>query len=240
MKIKILTVYLLFLSAFSSAQITSEQFIHCKIIAEGATVEGVSVTNLVNEKFTISDQKGEFYINAKYDDVLLITAVNLEIKRKLIEEEDLQSKLIVIKMIPKNTELKEVKVNEYANITSASVGIVSKNQKKYTPAERKLYTARSGLIDPLINWMSGRTTMLKKGVEVEKKEMLLVKLDGQFEDQYYIEELKIPEEYIKGFHYYLIEDGEFVKALLAKNKTLMKYLLPKLALNYNNIINYEN
>ena len=200
----------------------------------------MNVLNLVNQKNTISDVNGEFYILAKYDDVLLMTAVNLEIKRKLIEEEDLQLELIKIKMIPKNTELKEVKVNEYANITSASIGIVPKDQKKYTPAERKLYTAQSGLIDPLINWMSGRTTMLKKEVEVEKKERLLVKLDGQFENQYYIQELKIPEAYIKGFQYFLVEEEEFVKALLAKNKTLMKYLLPKLALKYNNIINYEN
>ena len=230
----------MFTSAFALAQSTSEKLLHFKIIASGTSVEGVNVLNLVNQKNTSSDVNGEFYILAKYDDVLLMTAVNLEIKRKLIEEEDLQLELIKIKMIPKNTELKEVKVNEYANITSASIGIVPKNQKKYTPAERKLYTAQSGLIDPLINWMSGRTTMLKKEVEVEKKERLLVKLDGQFENQYYIQELKIPEAYIKGFQYFLVEEEEFVKALLAKNKTLMKYLLPKLALKYNNIINYEN
>ena len=240
MRINILTVYFLLVSAFSLAQNDVEKLIHFKIMAEGTTVEGVNVLNLVNQKYTISDQNGEFYINAKYEDVLLITAVNLEIKRKLIEEEDLLPELITIKMIPKNTELKEVKVNEYSNITSASIGIVPKNQKKYTPAERRLFTANNGFIDPLINLLSGRTAMLKKEVEVEKKEMLLVKLDGQFEDQYYTNELKIPEEYIKGFHYYLIENEEFVKALLAKNKTLMKYLLPKLALSYNTIIYNEN
>ena len=240
MRINIITFFLIFFSAISLAQTVGEKLIHCQLIAEGASVEGVNVLNLVNNKFTISDENGMFYINAKFDDLLVITAVNLEIKRKLIEEEDLQSELVIIKMIPKNTALKEVKVNEYANITSASVGIVSKNQKKYTPAERRLYTAQSGILDPLLNLMSGRTAMLKKEVIVEKKEMLLVKLDGQFEDEYYTNELKIPEDYIKGFHYYLIEDGEFVKALNAKNKTLMKYLLPKLAVNYNAIINYEN
>lgn len=240
MRINLLSFCLILISAISLAQTTGEKLLHFKIIAAGATVDGVNVLNIVNQQHTISDQNGEFYINAKFDDLLVITAVNLEIKRKLIEEEDLQSDLISIKMIPKNTELEEVKVNEYANITSASVGIVPKNQKKYTPAERKLYTAQSGILDPVLNWMSGRTTMLKKEVIVEKKEMLLVKLDGQFEDQYYTHELKIPQEYIKGFHYYLIENDEFAKALLAKNKTLMKYLLPKLAMNYNNIINYEN
>ena len=53
----------------------------------------------------------------------------------------------------------------------------------------------SGL-DPLLNWMSGRTTMLKKEVEVEKKETLMDKVEGWFERKYFIQTLKIPEDYV--------------------------------------------
>jgi hypothetical protein len=45
--------------------------------------------------------------------------------------------------------LKEVIINENPQISAASLGIVSKDQKKYTPAERKLYTARSAYYRPL-------------------------------------------------------------------------------------------
>jgi hypothetical protein len=45
--------------------------------------------------------------------------------------------------------LKEVIINENPQINAASLGIVSKDQKKYTPAERKLYTARSSILSSL-------------------------------------------------------------------------------------------
>jgi hypothetical protein len=53
-------------------------------------------------------------------------------------------------------------VNE-STITAESLGIIPYGQKKYTPAERKLYTATSGGgIDGLLNTISGRKAMLKK------------------------------------------------------------------------------
>jgi hypothetical protein len=49
--------------------------------------------------------------------------------------------------------------------------------KKYTPAERKLYTATSGGgIDGLLNTISGRKAMLKKEIIVEKKLQLWIEL----------------------------------------------------------------
>ena len=62
------------------------------------------------------------------------------------------------------------------------MGIISPFTKHYTPAQRKLYTATSGggivPVDPILNWLSGRTAMLKKEVEVEKKETLMDKIEG--------------------------------------------------------------
>jgi hypothetical protein len=62
--------------------------------------------------------------------------------------------------------------------------------KKYSPAERKLYTARSGLLDPALNWITGRKAMLKKKVIVEYKEQMLIKLDYLFLPEYYTQTLK--------------------------------------------------
>jgi hypothetical protein len=57
-----------------------------------------------------------------------------------------------------------------------------------------------------------------------------------YEDLYYINTLKIPQEYIKDFQYYLIEDPEFLAALNAKNRMLMLFLSSKLAVSYNKIV----
>jgi hypothetical protein len=221
-------------------QTGGEKLIHGKIIAESGNVEGVTIINLVNEKSTASDNNGNFYILAKADDLLVFSSVNLEYFRKIIEENDLKSEVIIIKMILKTTELKEVIVNKHPEINAVSLGISPKGVKHYTPAERKLFTANSTPVDALLNLMSGRTAMLKKELEVEKKEYLLMKIGALFDDDYYIKTLKIPANYIKGFQYYCIENTNFVMALKSKNKTMTKFLIVPLAEKYIEIISDEN
>ena len=233
--------FLLFILLYQIAycQIADEKLIHGKIIVASGNADGVTIINLVNEKSTVSDSNGGFYILAKAEDLLIFSAVNLEYYRKIIEENDLKSDVLIIKMSSKTTELKEVIVNKHPEINAVSLGISSKGIKKYTPAERKLYTANSTPIDALLNLMSGRTAMLKKELEVEKKERLLVKIDALFKEDYYTKTLKIPADYIKGFQYYCVEDTNFATILISKNKTKIDFLMGELAEKYNKIISAE-
>jgi len=230
----------LFSVQFSVGQKAVDRIFYGKIVTDTIAVESVNILNTRTGITTISDQKGLFHIQAKVGDALVLSAVNLDTRRKIIKDEDLNSNLIIVKMASKITELNEVNVNENSQINAVNLGIIPAGQKKYTPAESKLYTAQSGILDPLLNKISGRTTMLKKEVQVERNEKLLLKLDGLYEDQFYIETLKIPQIYIKGFQYYIIEDPDFVRSLEAKNKTLMLFYIKKLALNYSEIISNEN
>ncbi len=234
-----LYILLLFLSQIALGQVTAEKLFSARIVSDITSVENVNIINTRSEKTSVSDKNGYFQISVIVGDVLFLTAVNLETKSKKITTEDFQTGIIVLKMTPKVTQLKQVNINDNANINAESLRITPKGQKQYTPAERKLYTAQSGLLDPLLNKISGRTTMLKKEVQVERNEKLLLKLDGYYEDNYYIDVLKIPKEYIKGFQYYLIEDDDFVNALQAKNKTMTLFLIKRLAANYNQILSNE-
>lgn len=247
--VKLLLSCLFFLTYDGIAQKAIEKRLHGKVVADSAAVEGINVINLVNKKSAITDSNGEFFILAAVDDLLVLTAVNLEIKRKLIEQEDLDPEVMVVEMIPKSIALNEVVVNEYANINAVNLGIIPKDQKKYTPAERRLKTAGDfkpihllGLlggslpVDPILNAINGRTKMLKKELEVEKKEILLLKLEVMFTKEYYIEKLQIPEPYIKGFQYYLVENKDFVKSLKANDKQAAMIIMGELALQYNQYI----
>jgi hypothetical protein len=142
---KILIFSLLFISPSAFAQTVVEKLLHGKIVVESGNVAGVNIVNLVNEKSTTSDSNGEFIILAKADDLLVFSSVNLEYHRKIIDEDDLKSDLITIKMTSKITQLKEVIVNKHPQINAVSLGISAKGIKKYTPAERRLYTANSTL-----------------------------------------------------------------------------------------------
>ena len=207
--------------------------------AENVSVEGIHVVNLVNEKTTVTNAKGEFSIEAKEDDLLVFSAIHLEYARKSISKLDYQTKSLTVIMTPKTNELDEVVLTEYKRINAKDLGIINYTPKKLTPAERRLYTAQSGVLDPLLNWISGRTKDLKEELEVEKKEGYLVLLNDMFEAKYFQETLKIPEIYIEGFKYYIVEEVAVVSPLLTNNKEQTSFILTKLALDFNEFLKDE-
>lgn len=221
-------------------QVSNEKKIHGLITADSTLVEGINIVNLTTDKRTSSNKEGVFNLFVKEGDLLSFSAVNLVTLRRRITKEDVLKESIAIKILSNSIPLKEVIVNENAQINAENLGIIPEGQKKYTPAERKLYTSRSGLLDRPLNWISGRTSMLKKEVAIEYKEQLMNRLEYLFEDKYYTQTLKIPEEYIKGFQYYCIENTDFEAALRSKNKTLSMFLIITLAEKYNKIITDEN
>ena len=221
------------------AQKTVSKEILGQIFEQSTSVEAVNIINNTTQVTAVSDKNGMFSIVVKEGDVLVFSAVNLEGFRRRITAEDLNSPLLQIKMTAKEVELKEVIVNENANITAENLGIIPSGQKKYTAAERKVYTANSTSVDKLLNGISGRTAMLKKEVIVEKKEALFRKLEYLFEDNYYTERLKISAEDIKGFQLYCIEDPEFAVSLDSKNKTMSMFLITNLARKYLIILENE-
>ncbi|WP_255512753.1 hypothetical protein [Flavobacterium sp. GT3R68] len=225
-------IYVFLLSQIAIGQRLNEKWIHGKILADSSSVEKIDVVNLANEKVTMTNKAGEFFILAQLDDVLVFSGIHLEFKRMLVDEDDMKSDIVIVKMVPKINELNEVIVRRDASEGRSIIPGI----KTYTPAERKLYTAQSGLLDAPINWISGRTAMLKKEVVVERKERLIAKVEYLYQDTYYTETLKIPLNYIRDFQYYIIEDAPFVAALKAKNKTMMLFLISKLAVNYNHLI----
>lgn len=210
-----------------------------QISAESVAVEGINIINNNSQVSTVSDKEGRFSIVAQEGDVLVFSAVNLDPVKRRITTEDLSQALLVIKMAASEVELKEVIVNENANITAENLGIIPYGQKKYTPAERKVYTATSTSVDNLLNAISGRTTMLKKEVNVEKKEALFRKIEYLFDEDYYTNRLRIPLADIKGFQLYCVDDAEFAVSLNTKNKTMSMFLITELARKYLIILENE-
>lgn len=235
-----------FLTQLIGAQESVDKLIKGQVSSNGIKLEGINILNASTKIMVVSDQYGNFSILAKEGDILSFSAVNYEPLRKFINKQEFKLGNVVVDLTPKSIELKEVIINEHSEISAENLGIIPRNQIKLTPAERKLQTAGDfkpihllGLlggmlaVDPILNAINGRTKMLKKAVVVERNEFLMAKLETLFEDKYYIETLKIPEEYIKGFQYYCIEDQEFVRSLKEKNKTMSMFLIVGLAADYN-------
>lgn len=235
----------LFFSVFTFGQNGKEKIIIGKIIVDSNEVQGVHVLNLNTEKAVISDVNGMFQITVRLNDLLTFSAVNLDYWRKSIDENDLKKDFILIKMTQKTTKLDEVVVTEYTKINAQALGIINYTPKKYTPAERRLRTAEKfkwyspllipvgGMsVDGLINQLSGRTDMLKKELEVERKEKKMEKLEYLYDNAFFINVLKIPTEYVGAFKYYAIENEKLVLVLNEKNRLKASFLIGEIAQEY--------
>lgn len=235
-----------FLTQLAVAQIGVDKWIKGQVSSNGIPVEGINITNASTKVMVVSDSYGAFSILVKEGDILNFSAVNYEDLRKYVKPQEFKMGTIIVDLTPKSIELKEVIINEHPEVSAENLGIIPRNQVKLTTAERRLQTAGDfkpihllGLlggmlaVDPILNAINGRTKMLKKELNVERKEFLIAKLEGLFDDKYYIETLKIPEEYIKGFQYYCVEDQDFARSLNEKNKTMSMFLIVGLASAFN-------
>ena len=207
-----------------------------KVAADFSNLEGIYVVNTSSEKSTTTNSEGHFSIEAKVGETLLLSAMNFKEVKIVLSESDFSKKWLLVSMQPIVNELREVIVGNSA-ISAESLGIILYGQKKYTPAERKIFTATSGFgIDPILNLISGRTNMLKKELEIEKKEGYLIQLENLFQPDFYIHSMHIPQLHVKGFLYFLVENPKFIGVLKTKNRTAIEFSMSELAVKFNEII----
>lgn len=233
--------FLCLFTTFCLSQTDERKWLEGKLIAEFADLEGVHIIN-VNADYSTTAQTGGYFTTwAKPGDTLMFSAVHIKGKMVGLTAADFDKPLFFVRIESMVNEIDEIKVRQYKNITAESLGIV-KNVKRYTPAQRKLKTASEMTIgtiitmDPLINWISGRTAMLKKEVEIERKEMLMAVLENNFDGDYIANKLKIPAHHVRGFLYYAVEDKELAMLVRSKNSVQTEFRLAELATQYNQTI----
>lgn len=203
-----------------------------KVIADGTPAMGVFVINKVTGVEVKTANDGSFSIPAKTGDKLAVYGSNTNVREFAVTANAFTQKPYTLEVDVKATELDEVVVND---ISAARMGLVPKGQKEYTPAERRLKQARSGMgLDQLINILSGRMAMLKQALATERKEALMESIDGLFSDAE-LENLGVGRELARGFLFYAVEDPRLTDAIKSKNESLVKLLLMELAEKYNKL-----
>lgn len=244
---KSIIIFLFFAQTF--AQTPTLTLLKGKIASQIKELNDVYVANLRSESTTTTDINGNFSMFVKAGDTLQFSGLQIVNKKVVITANDLVKQLYVESLEAKVNPLDEVEIKQYPNLNAVSLGILQKPAKAYTPAERKLRTADElhwysplliplgGMsVDGLLNSISGRTAMLKKELAVEKKEKLLEKIEYLFKEEYFLENLKIPKDYLRGFWYYAVEDPKLVTALNAKNKIMARFIFSDLATKYLEIL----
>ncbi|WP_366186765.1 hypothetical protein [Flavobacterium ovatum] len=237
---KLFCCLFLFVCSIAIAQQSPKIQVNGRVSSTMVNLEGVYVINLKTEQMVQTDKSGDFVIPAVKGDTLVFSMFQYTRVKVVLTDENLAGQKVIVTMLPVMNYLDEVVIKTYSHVNAVSLGIISSSQRSYSPAERKLKAASdfggsggaSVGLDPLLNLISGRTAMLKKELEVEKKEKFIRQLEYMFEQAHFVGKLKIPLLYVKGFIYYAVENPKFTKVLETKNKVSIEFLLAQLAEMY--------
>ena len=245
MKLFTTTIFILFF-VLHSVQSQSLTLLKGKVTSQLKELKTVTISNLRSKSNTSTDGNLNFSMFVKVGDTLEFSGLQVITKIIIIDEIEIAKKLLVCNLESKIILLDEVEIKKYPSINAVSLGILQTPAKVYTPAEKKLKAAKEFnvgyykiplpniffSVDPIINAISGRTALLKKELQVERKEHLLEKIEYLFKEDFFTENLKIPKEYIRGFWYYAIEEPKLIEALNTKNKITSRFIFADLSFKY--------
>ncbi|MDG5492827.1 carboxypeptidase-like regulatory domain-containing protein [Psychroserpens sp. SPM9] len=231
---------------FSSEGFAQTQDIKGKIEAKGDLV-GIHIINKSASKFTITNDDGEFVIPAKQYDTIMVSGIQYEPKEFVISDIIMQSKQVTVNLEDKINVLDQVIVGKILtgdltsdiensdakrDINFYDVGIPGYTGRRMTLSERRVYEANSGgglvPLNPLINWITGRTKRLKE--QVKRDELNLATDEAMAKYSKYLFEndtLSIAKQ--QEFFYFMSYDEAFLPLSKSKNEyEMLEFLKAKL------------
>ena len=211
-------------------------------------LENIHVINKTEQKFTITNRKGEFKISAKVNDTLIVSSIQNKLKTLVIEIKHVLTKKITVTLEEQINQLDEVVVGnmltgdllkdvnnvEGEPVTAASLGIPSYQGPLMTQSERRLYDADRGKMIPsfglatavnlhkLLNKVSGRTKKLKKIVQIEHKEEFMFQIKARLSENLF-KDNPLHEDYIMDYFYFVSDDKDFIT--ICKRKSDLEILV---------------
>jgi len=196
-----------------------------KIKSDAEDLEGVYVINKTSDASVTTTRGGYFTINAKVNDTILFSAVNIIAINITVKEEDMKQELLLVPVEKFIHKLDELIIVDYSHsINAETLGLVPRGQKQLSMSEKRVFTSKNG-VDGVMNLFSGRTGMLEKANETAKKISVMSKIDYIYTEEDLITKFDIPKDYVRGFVFFLAEDANFARAIKDKNETMAKFLI---------------
>ncbi len=210
-------------------------------VTASSDIDRIHIINKTANRFTITNDDGEFIIAATINDTILISAIQYEALEVLVTADIIKSKFILVNLTDKITELDEVVVGKVLtgdlllDIKNSDVkrelnfydlGIPGYTGKLKTQSQRRLHEATTGggivPLNPILNWISGRTKKLKEQIAREDIDYSMREVMSDLSEILFnidnLEESKRVE-----FFYFVTDDPDFMP--LSKSNNDLKTLV---------------
>ena len=194
-------IFLLLIVCFQLSALTHAQEKELRgVVKANEDVDGIHVLNKSYLKFTITDRDGSFTIPVRVGDTLTFSSLRYRVKEIRIDEHIWTTGQLDVKLEEQINELDEVIVGKIftgslgsdietfeidEEINFWDLGIPGYTGPPKTKQERLLNEATTGggiPLNPILNWISGRTKQLKTNIRLEKDEICLRKFRDNYEN----------------------------------------------------------
>lgn len=228
---------ILFLITYTTTWAQQENVLNAHILSTTKEpIENAHILNLSKNTATTSNKMGAFAIKVSVNDSVVISALGYKNRTFIVNPTLINQKDISFELTEQVEELEEVELIHYSKINAKDLGIIPKDQKQYTPAEKNLFMQKTGVVEGIINRLNGNVKRAKELVELEKDILTFEKLKNRVPTDFLINELNIPELYADAFYLYCTEDPVIVANLENSSLSKLKFLLMEKAVPFLEII----
>ncbi|MEM6685789.1 MAG: carboxypeptidase-like regulatory domain-containing protein [Bacteroidota bacterium] len=236
MKLKLL-LFSLFFSTMLLAQDADRKILRGAVVYRNVKVIGVNIVNNTTSKGTTTNQKGEFEILVKKDDILIFSSVQYTIKEIVITDKIIDNNRLVVEVKEKVEALDEVVISpenreKFLDFQEEQIASYQNYQfadDRYSTVPNEALGQRQnlggnliGLVGLLIN------SIFKKSGKSKKEEPKPIYLRTSFneirdryKDDFFTKNLGIPKDKISDFLYYCDDQMPSEDIFLDKNEFLM-------------------
>lgn len=241
---KLLLAFFLSVTFYGLAQDDGRRLLLGKVMYRNTSVVNENVINTTAETATITNSDGQFAINVKEGDELVFTAVNYQLRIVTITPEILANNRLVVEVNEKVTELDEVVVTpedqeRFLQLKNEEFKLYEYEVDRGTAVENiALSQTERGMRDG-INFVNIFRAIFKSNpeeAETGPKLLLSDVLRQVYDDEFFVLDLKIPQDKIEAFLLYcdekmptqslLKKENEFqlIDGLVNNSKTFLKTL----------------
>jgi len=231
---RVLLYFILIVSIPAMGQ-SESQILSGKILADSLQGYAINIINYTKKIGVTNDENGVFQIPVALGDSIVFSSVQYNALSINVSQTHLAKKEIIVILEPKVQLLDQVQVsnielsgnlNKDLNtvalqpfVDNRTLGLPFSDQPQPTLIQRRIYTARSGILELPINYLNGKLKKLKRIQALEEIDLIVQKGEETFANSFFLNELELPENLISDFMYYCAED-EYFKNLLENSKRL--------------------
>ncbi|GAA4274248.1 hypothetical protein U6A24_14840 [Aquimarina gracilis] len=221
-----MTKKILLLFTIISVQVFGQsQNLKGRIVADSLQGYAINIVNYTKKIGATNDRQGSFEIPATVGDSIIFSSVQYEILSLIVNENYLNNdtlKIVLRSVVQKLEEVKVSNVELSGNLDKDSknietqpyvdnkiLGLPFSDKPQPTLAERRLYTAKSGIIDGPINYLNGTVKKLKRIKKIEDFKNVVNQGEIILTTSFFVDSLGVPKDLISDFIYYCAEDESY-------------------------------